>query len=116
MDYSEDTVSESLTATPLPHSGFESDNFVERRTGGAESYGNAYDPESLLTGAEVAAGLGYADHRLWPSESQYRKAVAGRTAPEDIEGIAPRIQGLRQTSVRAINGAELILRPGESQA
>ena len=113
MDYSQDTTSERLTAQPLPRTGFESDNFTERRTGGAESFGNAYDPESLLTGAESAAGLTYDDHRVWPSERLYRDAVAGRISVDDIPSIAPRQKGLARTSVHV--SAELpIFRPGES--
>ena len=102
MDYSEDTNTARLTTTPLPVTGFESDNFVARRTGGADSYGNAYDPESLLTGAESAAGLTYTDKRLWPSQRLYDDAVAGRIAADYIPAIAPRQQGLRETSVREI--------------
>lgn len=116
MDYSQDTTSERLTATPLPSTGFEKDNFATRRTGGADSYGNAYDPESLLTGAESDAGLTFGDKRLWPSQRLYDDAVAGRIAVDDIPAIAPRIQGLRETSVREISlplyrGSETAPRP-----
>ena len=76
MDYSEDTQTERLSQ-PLPVTGFEIDNFAVRRSGGATSYGNAYDPESLLTEAESRAGLTYFDYRLWPTETLYRDAVAG---------------------------------------
>lgn len=72
---------------------FEEDNFAARRSGAGENnYGNAYDPESLITGGEVAAGLTYEDKRVFPDEETYRRAVAGEIRPEDIPGVAPRVR------------------------
>ena len=73
---------------------FQTDNFAARRSGAGEvNYGNAYDPESLLTGAEEAAGLTYRDKRIWPSTEVYREAVAGRISPDlIIPSIAPRVR------------------------
>lgn len=65
---------------------FERDNFRSRRTTGH----NLYDPESLLTGAEVAAGLDYGHPRQWPDSKTYDRAVSGQIAPERIPDIAPR--------------------------
>ena len=70
---------------------FGRDNFKDRRNA-TESAGVHYDPESLLTGAEIAAGLGYSDRRVWPSEDIYREAVAGRMTPEQVAAIAPRVK------------------------
>lgn len=70
---------------------FRQDNFAERRNA-TESAGVGYDPESLLTGAEIAAGLTYHDKRQWPSEEVYKDAVAGKFTPEEIVSIAPRVK------------------------
>lgn len=72
---------------------FQQDNFAARRSGAGESnYGVAYDPESLLTGAEAAAGLTYHDKRVWPGEETYRAAVSGKIAADLIPSIAPRVR------------------------
>ena len=68
---------------------FEQDNFLERRNATAAA-GVAYDPESLLTGAEEAAGLGYRDKRVWPDQKTFIAAVAGTLTPEQIAEVAPR--------------------------
>ena len=36
---------------------FDKDVFTMRRSGGVNSYGNPYDPQSLITGGESAAGV-----------------------------------------------------------
>ncbi len=72
---------------------FQGDTFAERRNA-TESAGVAYDPESLLTGAEIAAGLGYQDRRQWPDEETYRRALEGRFTPEQVASIAPRVKVL----------------------
>lgn len=69
---------------------FQGDTFAERRRN--PTPGVAYDPESLLTGAEIAAGLTYADRRQWPDEATYRAAVEGRLTPEQVASAAPRIR------------------------
>jgi hypothetical protein len=70
---------------------FQGDTFAERRNA-TPSAGVAYDPESLLTGAEIAAGLGYKDRRVWPDEETYKRAVEGRLTPEQVAAVAPRVK------------------------
>lgn len=83
---------------------FEKDNFTSRRTTGH----NAYDPESLLTGVEIAAGFGYGDTRDWSNDgrcgtyeaqARYDHAVAGNISCELIAVIAPR----RKRVVRSVS-------------
>lgn len=64
------------------------DSFTIRRSGNGA--GNPYDPESLLTGAEIAQGLGYQDQRDWPNTDTYIRAVNGDIGPTDVARIAPR--------------------------
>jgi hypothetical protein len=67
---------------------FDKDNFTQRRTTGH----NMHDPESFITGAEIAKGFTYTNSRRnWDSFSTYVKAVAGDYSPEQIEQIAPRV-------------------------
>ena len=70
---------------------FQSDTFSERRNS-TPSAGVAYDPESLLTGAEEAAGLTYHDRRVWPSQALYQLAVEGKLTPSEVAAIAPRVK------------------------
>jgi len=127
MDFSESTLTDELLdavqpfdghavtdIAPILPTGFEADNFAVRRTGGPNSYGVAYDPESLISGAEELAGLTYADKRLWPSREVYAAAVAGRLTPEDVLAIAPRHEGLRVPSYRT-HTPNPIYRAGESE-
>lgn len=75
---------------------FDKDVFTARRSGaGASNYGNPYDPESLITGGEVAQGLTYADKRSWPNQAQYDAAVAGELSTDQIPSIAPRVRNNR---------------------
>lgn len=70
---------------------FAQDVFAARRSGaGPSNYGNPYDPESLITGAEVAQGLTYADKRAWPNQETYDAAVSGKIPADQIPNIAPR--------------------------
>lgn len=70
---------------------FERDNFLARRSGaGPSNFGNAYDPNSLLTGAEIEAGLGYEHPRDLSHGPSVRAAVAGKVAVEDIPTLLPR--------------------------
>ena len=67
---------------------FEKDNFTSRRTTG----NNMYDPESLITGAEAAAGFTYDNsHRQWASNDVYYAAVHGIIPHAGIPAIAPRV-------------------------
>lgn len=65
---------------------FESDNFTSRRTTGH----NLYDPEALLTSAEIAAGVTYQDARVWPSYGHYLDATEGLITVDEIPNVAPR--------------------------
>lgn len=65
---------------------FVTDNFTSRRTTG----NNLYDPESLLTGAEIERGLDYSTPRIWSSYEVYKDACEGKFTPEVIAEIAPR--------------------------
>ena len=69
-------------------SHFTKDNFTSRRTSGH----NAYDPESLLTGAELAAGFEYGDLREYPSQACYDAIVSGQVPVDDIPVLAPRVK------------------------
>lgn len=71
---------------------FQTDNFLERRSGAPEAYGVHYDPESLLTGGEIEVGLGYKDKRVWPDKATYDAAVAGKIPAHLIPSIAPRVK------------------------
>ena len=54
---------------------FTRDNFTSRRTTGH----NMHDPESLISGAELARGLTYTNsRRAWRNEAQYLAAVTTR--------------------------------------
>lgn len=70
---------------------FQGDTFAERRNA-TPSAGVTHDPESLITGAEAAAGLTYRDKRVWPDEETYRRAVEGRLTPDQIAAVAPRVK------------------------
>lgn len=74
---------------------FERDNFTSRRTTG----NNMYDPESLLTGAEIEAGLGYGDLRQWPNQDTYDLAVHGLLPVDAIPTIAPRTKQTQSLSI-----------------
>lgn len=69
---------------------FDSDTFAKRRTNQSGG-GVAHDPESLLTGDEIARGLTYRDKRVWPSQQAYDDAVSGKTPVSEIPRIAPRV-------------------------
>jgi len=67
---------------------FTRDNFTSRRTTGH----NMYDPESLLTGAEVVEGLDYGNStRDYLSQGIYDAIVHGNIPVDDIPRLAPRI-------------------------
>jgi hypothetical protein len=70
---------------------FDSDNFAQRRAS-QKGAGVAYDPESLITGEEVAAGLTYHDKRDWfcLGERNRQAAHQGLITPEDVALAAPR--------------------------
>lgn len=92
MFFIDELPQESRVAEVPESAAFKQDLFQERRNA-SESAGNPYDPESLLTGAEIAAGLGYYDRRHWPSRELYRLAVSGRLTPDEVAKIAPRVKG-----------------------
>lgn len=70
---------------------FEKDNFTLRRTTGH----NWYDPESLITGAEIAKGMTYTNSkRMWLSEAHYHSAVSMNLSTDTVDSIistAPRV-------------------------
>jgi hypothetical protein len=67
---------------------FDNDNFTLRRTTGH----NMYDPESLITGAEIDSGMTYTNSaRNWSSEKDYLAAVAGEMSVDSILVLAPRV-------------------------
>jgi len=66
---------------------FDKDNFTSRRTTGH----NMHDPESFITGAELAAGYTYENSRRdWRDYNHYVSAVIGDLTPEQIAEQAPR--------------------------
>lgn len=53
---------------------------------------HAYDPESLLSGEEIASGCDYTNsRRRWSNLNEYEKACSGEITPEQILRIAPRM-------------------------
>jgi hypothetical protein len=67
-------------------SRFLKDNSVQRR-----SVGNLHDPESLISGKEIAQGMTYRNSsRDWPSEDHYIMATEGDYTPDQILVLAPR--------------------------
>ena len=66
---------------------FDRDNFALRR-----ATGNMFDPESLISGKEIHAGMTYRNStRAWDSEDHYLKAVTGEINTEEILRTAPRV-------------------------
>ena len=68
-------------------SRFNEDNFKQRR-----SVGCLFDPESLISGAELAKGYTYRNSkRGWVNEPAYHSATEGNMTVEDILRFAPRV-------------------------
>lgn len=66
---------------------FQKDNFTLRRTTGH----NMYDPESLISGAEIDAGMTYMNSaRDWKNLEDYIAAVSGQWTTDEILARAPR--------------------------
>jgi hypothetical protein len=59
---------------------------------------STYDPESLITGAEVEAGATYKDARQWPDQHTAERAYSGQLTPDEIAKLAPRLPGMGQGS------------------
>lgn len=70
---------------------FRKDNFEARRAS-QRGAGVAYDPESLLTGEEIEAGLDYDCPRVWRFAGHREAAVWGEIAVGDIPRLAPRVR------------------------
>lgn len=51
-----------------------------------------YDPESLLTGKEIAAGLDYSTPRHYPTPEDKALAYSGKLTPEEIAERYPRMK------------------------
>ena len=67
---------------------FEQDNYALRHFTGH----NMLDPESLITGAEIAEGMTYGNsHRDWLSKHSYRRACSGEMSTHDVIIVAPRV-------------------------
>ena len=67
---------------------FAQDNFSSRRTTGH----NMLDPESFITGAELAQGFTYSNsHRAFDSQSLYDAVVSGDIAADLVPLFAPRV-------------------------
>lgn len=68
-------------------------DLIKDRRNATESAGVPYDPESLLTGAEIERGLGYYDKRVFGSDWAREKACSGEYPLEAIpETLGPRIK------------------------
>lgn len=66
---------------------FEKDNYAVRHTTGH----NMFDPESFITGEELARGLTYSNSaRVYHSYEAYVDAVTGFWTPEEIAELFPR--------------------------
>jgi hypothetical protein len=77
----------SIAGIDFP-SRFTADNFTSRRTTGH----NMYDPDSLITGEEIARGMTYTNStRSWRNEEHYIQAISGELSPEEIAESAPRM-------------------------
>jgi hypothetical protein len=80
---------------------FSQDNFSTRRNN-SPSAGNGFDPESLITGAEVNAGFSYTNsHRAYPDQATYDALVAGDIPASRVAEVAPRV--LNQPGDAAFN-------------
>jgi hypothetical protein len=67
---------------------FDKDNFTSRRTTGH----NMFDPESLISGAEINQGHTYTNSkRKWLDATHYEWAVMGHITPDEILATAPRV-------------------------
>ena len=67
---------------------FDRDNYKLRHTTGH----NMLDPESLITGAELAEGMTYGNsHRDWLNVGSYKRACSGEMSTNDVLIVAPRI-------------------------
>lgn len=79
---------------PQAEMDFAMDNFAVRRAS-QEGAGVAYDPESLLTGEEIAQGLDYDCPRVWAGvsgEMDRQSAIAGKLSTKDVARLGPRVR------------------------
>jgi len=68
---------------------FAQDNFASRRTTG----NNAFDPDGFITGAELEAGLTYANsRRAFPNEYDYTDTVRGLYRVDFVARYFPRVR------------------------
>ena len=58
--------------------------------------GPSYDPESLITGSEIAAGMTYYDKRDWPDIQTWKLACQGKLTTAAILRVAPRIKAPKE--------------------
>ena len=93
-----------FTSVDFP-SKFDRDNFVSRRTTGH----NMFDPESLISGKEIAEGLTYRNSaRSWKNQEHYLSAVQGDLTTEQILESAPRVLRPLYTYPRLQNWANAL--------
>ena len=70
---------------------FDRDNFTARRSN-SPAAGNGFDPESLITGAEIKAGFTYTNsHRAYPGQDIYDALVTGVIPASYAPIVAPRV-------------------------
>ena len=82
---------------------FATDNFTTRRTTGH----NMLDPESLMTGAELAAGFTYTNsHRHFDSQSLYDAVVSGDIPADQGPLRAPRVLNAQPALVWGTSAAK----------
>lgn len=70
---------------------FDTDNFSERRANSIGA-GNAFDPESLITGYEIERGFTFTNsHRDYPGQHTYDAIVRGEVPMAIVHLVAPRV-------------------------
>lgn len=106
------TLADRLKRANVTDLDFSGDNFLQRRASQAGA-GVAYDPESHLTGEEIAQGLDYDCPRVWPSPQLKALAVAGELPLSDIPTIAPRVRPLVLSVPIRWTGSEVPVGKGE---
>lgn len=85
------TLVSDVLKIPQAAMNFAMDNFAARRASQSGA-GVAYDPESLLTGEEIAQGLDYDCPRVWRFARHREAAIRGEIAVGDIPRLAPRVR------------------------
>jgi hypothetical protein len=84
---------------------FEQDTFAARRASQLGA-GVAFNPESLITGKELADGFTYTNsRRKYASQEQYNAIIAGEIPASEVPTVAPRVRVIpakpRTSTIRA---------------